>query len=113
MGHAPETRKVLRDLDKALARSGEASGESLTWTCQEQTVIDQIATVLDRKAQFLALYTDTDDVKTKLKISAELRLLEQSACRLITSVKTEMAEPPSIRSIKASRAAHVRWSKNA
>ena len=69
----------------------------------------QISSILDRKAEFLQLYETAEDVKAKLKISAEIRLLEQSAARLIRGIETDITEPAGLRTIKARGAARARW----
>ena len=110
--HAPETRKVLRDLDKELAAAGAASGRDLGWTAQEQAILGQIASILDRKAEFLTSYAEATDLKVRLKISSELRLLEQAAARLIKGIKTDIPQPESLRTIKARAAVRRRWDRD-
>lgn len=112
MAHSAEARKVLRDLDKQLAASSEQSGRTLAWNAQERAILSQISSILDRKADFLELYQATEDVKAKLKISAEIRLLEQAAARLIRGITTEIPQPPSLQTIKARRAARARWDRS-
>jgi hypothetical protein len=53
-----------------------------------------------------------DDVKAKLKLSAEIRLLEQAAARLIRGIETEIPEPASLGTIKARRVARARWGRS-
>jgi hypothetical protein len=108
MARSAEARKVLRDLDKQLAASSERSGRTLAWSAQERAVLVQVGSILDRKAEFLELYAATEDVKAKLKLSAEIRLLEQAAARLIRGIETELPQPMSLRSVKAQRAARAR-----
>ena len=52
----PETRKVLRALDRELAASSARQGRSVVWSAQEQAILAQIASILDRKADFFAEY---------------------------------------------------------
>jgi hypothetical protein len=51
----------------------------------------------------------SDDDKVRVKMSAELRLLETSLARLLKSVSTDLPAEPSLRSQKAARAANARW----
>lgn len=111
---SPEARKVLRELNKELASAGTRSGQSLVWSASEAAILGQIATILDRKHDFLAAYAAAGEIEVQLKISAELRLLEQAAARLVRLVKTDLAAAPeSSATIKARRAARVRWDRDA
>jgi len=112
MAKSSEARRILRDLDKQLAASSERSGRTLAWNAQERAILAQISSILDRKAEFLDLYEAAEDVKAKLKLSAEIRLLEQAAARLIRGIETDIPEPTSLRTIKARRAAHARWDQS-
>jgi hypothetical protein len=58
---------VLRDLDKELADASARQGRNLVWSAQEATIFGQIASLLDRKAEFSSLYDDAPDTKTKLR----------------------------------------------
>ena len=110
---SPEARKVLRELNKELASASASKGATLVWSAAEATILAQISSLLDRKAEFSGLYGDAADTKTKLKISAELRLLEQAVARLVRLVKTDLAQQESMTTVKARRAARVRWDRNA
>jgi hypothetical protein len=108
-----EARKVLRELDKELADASSRQGRNLVWSAQEATILGQIASLLDRKAEFSSLYDEAPDTKTKLKISAELRLIEQAVARLVRLVKTDLAQPESMTTVKARKAARRRWDRDA
>ena len=105
--------EMLRDLDKELAAASARQGQPLAWSAQERAILAQISSILDRKAEFLELYEAAEDTKTKLKISAEVRLLEQAAARLIRGIKTDIEPAPSLRTVKARRAARARWDRDA
>ena len=107
-----EARKVLRELDKELSAACARQGVNLVWSAAEASILAQIASVLDRKTGFLAAYEDASDVKTRLKISAEVRLLEGLAGRLVQLVKTDMAVSESTTTMKARRAANRRWERD-
>ena len=108
-----EARKTLRELDKELLQAGSRIGANLVWSAVEASILAQIASVLDRKSDFLALYEEAPDVKTRLKISAEVRLLEGLAARLVQQVKTDVAPADSRTTVKARRAANARWQRAA
>lgn len=110
---SPEGRKVLRELDKELADAGARQGVNLVWSAQEAAILAQIASALDRKHDFLAAYEAAEDVKSRLKISAEVRLLEGLAARLVRLVKTDLAQVESRKTVKARKAARVRWDRHA
>lgn len=63
------------------------------------------------KMRLFAAYEDADDLKSRLKISAEVRLLEQSAARLVSADQNGPSGIPSIRTVKARRAARARWDR--
>ena len=109
MTHSSETRKVLRQLGKELELSSNASGEKLVWTASDQLILNQISSILDRKAELSGVYAATADINVRIRLSAELRLLEQAAARLVKLVRTDLPGPESLRTVKARRAASVRW----
>jgi hypothetical protein len=109
---SPEARKVLRDLDKALASASARQGQKLVWTPQEASILVQIETILDRKHDFLAAYEVADDVKVRLKISGVILSLELASVRLMAKVKTELAAPESRTTLKARQAAVRRWDRD-
>lgn len=108
-----EARRLLRELDKDLAAASVRQGQAVVWSPQEQAILAQIASILDRKADFLKAYEASDEVKVRLKISAEVRLLEQAAARLVKEIKTDIPAAPTLRSRNASKAATARWSRAA
>jgi predicted unusual protein kinase regulating ubiquinone biosynthesis (AarF/ABC1/UbiB family) len=108
---SPEARRVLRELDKELAAAGVQQGRNLVWSAQESTILGQISSILDRKHDFLAVYEQSDDTKLRLKLSAEVRLLEQAAARLVKEIKTDLPPALSYTSTKAKKAADTRWNR--
>jgi hypothetical protein len=112
MRHSAPARKLLRALDDELAAAAERRGEPLEWTERDRAVLDLIAANTDRKVDLSARYTDAEDTKTRVKLSAELRLLEAALARLLRQIETE---PPVVsqRSAKARAAAHARWNRSA
>lgn len=108
MKHTPETRKLLRSLDAELAEKARELGVPLHWTERERAVLSLVAANSDRICDLSARYEEAQDVKVRLKLSAELRLLEAALARLLKQLNTEAVQQ-SPRSVKARRAANVRW----
>ncbi|MGO9382391.1 MAG: hypothetical protein ACLP4W_09910 [Mycobacterium sp.] len=100
---------MRRELDKQLAKSAAASGRPLVWSAQETAILDLISTQIDRKFDLAADYALAGEMKTRVKISAELRLLEASIARLLKQISTETPRQMSRRSQKAQAAAFARW----
>jgi hypothetical protein len=113
--HSPEAVALLAQLDEDLQKSSKRTGKTLVWTTADRQVIDLIASTVDRRADLHRLYSSLadDDIKTRIKLSAELRLIESSLARLMKMVSTEVPAPMSLRSVKAQRAANVRWARDA
>jgi hypothetical protein len=108
-----EARRVLRELDKELAASSARQRQMVVWSAQEQAILGQISSILDRKVEFLEAYEAAEEITLRLKISAEVRLLEQAAARLVKEIKTDIPAAPSLRSRNASKAARTRWDRAA
>src|ERR1700737_4591101 len=109
---SPEGRRIVRDLQRELEQASAEQGRELVFSAAESAILGQISSILDRKREFLVLYQDAEDTKVKLKISAEVRLLEQAAARLVKDVKTDIPAPPGMRTVKAQRAARARWDRS-
>jgi hypothetical protein len=73
--------------------------------------LDLISAAIDRKVDLSADYAVATDAKIRVKLSAEVRLLEAHIARLLKQVKTELPTPTSRVSEKARNAALVRWQK--
>ncbi|TVS77004.1 hypothetical protein FPZ47_26600 [Mycobacterium helveticum] len=74
--------------------------------------MDLLAAEIDRTVDLAAMYEACgDDVKLRVKLSAELRLLRQSTARMIRDSKTELPERPTSTTRKARRAANARWQR--
>jgi hypothetical protein len=109
-GHCVEALVVLAALDAELAENSVELGETLAWSAAENTVRELIADTIDRRTELLGLYQDAAGA-LKVRLSAELRLLEQSVARLLKQVKTDLPKPVSRKSQKAAQAARVRWDR--
>ena len=49
-----------------------------------------ISDEIDRKARLLEMWEESADAKVQCKLSAEVRLLEQSIARLLKLIKTDL-----------------------
>jgi hypothetical protein len=99
-------------LDTELLVASQRRGENLVWTASERAILAAISSTIDRKAWLARAYSRCgDDVKLRVKLSAELRLLETSLGRLLKQVTPDMPAAPSLRTQKAQRAARARWNR--
>jgi hypothetical protein len=110
-GHCGEAQALLAELDAELAENSAERGllDPLVWSAAERAARESIARTVDRQQDLWARYHASDDDKTRVQISGELRLLEASLSRLLKAVPTDLPAPVSIRTQKARRAADSRW----
>lgn len=114
---APKTQaaqQLIASLDGELASAAKATGRELVWSAQELDLIEMLGAAVDRRVELSAQYEqcrDRKDLGVRIKLAAELRLLEGSISRLHRQISTEVPQPRSITSIKASRAANARWDR--
>jgi hypothetical protein len=101
-------------LPKCVAAQGERRqrGQQLVWGAQELAILRQIASTFDHIPELSGLYENARAVKTKLKLSQEIRLQRQQAVRLLKEIKTDLPAAPSMRTVKARRAARARWDRS-
>jgi hypothetical protein len=109
-----EADRVLAALDAELASEAKRTGRALVWTAADREVLALIADTIDRKVDLAVLYEATPDISPRVKLSAELRLLEGSLARLLKQLKIDVPaapvrEPSHVKSARASRAAKARW----
>ena len=104
-----EARKWLLTLEKELEAGRRVSGKPLVWGAHEEQIIGQVCDQIDRKAELLAAYAAADDPALMVKLSAEARLLEMAAARLMRSISVDIPAPRSRKSEKAAAAANARW----
>jgi hypothetical protein len=109
-----ESRKVLRELDKQLAALSERTGMKWAWEPQDEAVLTLIADQIDRKVELSGAYAQAVDAKDRTRLSAEIRLLENSVARLLKQVHVdEPGPPPTYAQVQASKhartAAMKRW----
>jgi hypothetical protein len=110
---AAEAVALLDALDQDLAAAGAERGESLMWSAQDEAIRELIASAVDREVWLrAATCSSTDDLKLRMKLSAELRLTEAHRARLIRQIKTDLPAPESFRTRKARSAARARWDRS-
>jgi len=112
MPRSAESRKVLAALDAELAAASDRRGQRMVWTAAETAVLALISSTIDRKVWLRRAWSRTDDVKLRLKLSAELRLVETSLARLLKHVTPDVPAPPSLQTVKARKAANARWHRD-
>lgn len=109
MARTPEGRRIRRDLDKELESASAQAGVKLEFSASERAVLDLICDHFDRISDLKSAYQDAEEIKVRLALSTELRLLESSAARLLKQVRTDLPAPASKTSRRAQKAANTRW----
>lgn len=107
---------MLRDLDKELESASKRAHKKLEWSAAERAILGLIGDHFDRISELRAAYAsaaEDGEVKVQIKLSTELRLLEQSAARLLKQIKTDLPAPDSKTTVRARAAANTRWERNA
>lgn len=118
MARTAEARKLLRQLNADLAAAGQRSGRELEWSAQERAVLGLICDQTDRRVALADEYERADDARARVRLSAELRLLENSISRLLKGVSTDVpgGAPRRYESQASRRAQHAalqRWGRDA
>jgi hypothetical protein len=111
-----EAQALLAALDDELASAAKATGQDLVWSAQELDLIEMLGSAVDRRVELSEQYAqlrDRKDLGLRIKLAGELRLLEGSISRLHRQISTEVPQPKSLTSIKASKAARARWDREA
>jgi hypothetical protein len=67
---------MLRELDAELDEASKATGRSLVWTATDRELLTLIGDSIDRKVQLRQEYDASENVAERVKLSAEVRLLE-------------------------------------
>ncbi|WP_162269038.1 hypothetical protein [Mycolicibacterium neoaurum] len=84
----------------------------MRWSTAEATVLELLADAIDRKVVLQASWRKTTDDNLRVKLSAEIRLLETAVARYIGQIKTDLPADPSLTTTKAQRAAETRWERD-
>lgn len=114
MARSSDARRIRRELDKELESAGKRAGKKLEWSAAERAILDLISADFDRLSDLHDAYVaaiDMGEVKLQVKLSTEIRLLEQSAARLLKQVKTDLPPQPSKTTLRAQNAANARWDR--
>lgn len=111
MAKSKAAQRLLAALDEELAAASKAFGAELVWSAAEQQVRELLADAVDRRVELNGRYNSVEMVSLKLKIAAEIRLLDSAITRLLSQLSTEVAEPLSVTSRKAQAAARSRWDR--
>jgi uncharacterized protein YqeY len=111
IARSAEARKVLRELNAELTSTSVRTGQQLLWSADEAQILELIASTIDRKCDLTGDYEQADTPALRVKLSGELRLLENSLARLLKQVQTEVPAPMSSVSRKAQKAANTRWDR--
>lgn len=108
-------RKIKRELDVQLKAVAAATNRQLVWSPIKSTLIEQVLDSLDRKAALQEDWAAADNADARLRISAEIRLLEAHAERVLRRIVIEAPAAPSAPrrnvSQKAQAAANARWDR--
>lgn len=104
-----EAQRLIDELDAELAASAAQTGRTLSWSAAERAIIAMAADATDRRQDLAAVYEKAGDVKDKIKIGRELRLMENATARLLAKISTAAPAPETLRSVKARAAANARW----
>ena len=111
MARSAEARRVLRELHRELESASKRARKQLEFSAAERAVLALISENLDRISDLRAAYAETDEVKVRIKLSTEMRLLETNVARLLRQVKTDLPAPDSNVTLQARRASNARWDR--
>ena len=109
-----EAQALIAALDEELRAAAKATGQDLVWSAQELDLIEMLGSAVDRRVELSEQYAqlrDRKDLGLRIKLAGEIRLLEGAISRLHWQISTEVPQPKSLTSIKASRAANARWDR--
>jgi hypothetical protein len=112
-------RKLKGEPDSQLAAVNDATGRDLRWTPTESQLIEQVLDAIDRKTVLQQDWNNADDPDSRVRISAEMRLLDAHAERVLRRIvvptpepaKPQSGRPRSSTSRKAAAAAESRWNR--
>lgn len=103
--------KMIKALNDELADAGKRQGAALSWTVAEREALDILASTIDRRVRVAAMCAQSDDAKVVVKLSVELRQLDNTVVKILKTVNTEPPAAPTLTSIKARRAINTRWDR--
>ena len=102
---------MLAGLDAELAASSRRRGllRPMRWSTAEAVLRSMIADQIDRKVELQRRWISAADDQLRVKLSAEIRLLEAAVAGKLAQIKTDLPAPPSRTSEKARQAQNTRW----
>jgi hypothetical protein len=109
--HCAAAMELLARLDADLAANAKRRGIDMFWETGDIEARKILADTMDRREKVQQLWGEATDPKRVVPLSNELRQLDSAVQRLLASIKTDIAEPESLTTIKARRAASTRWDK--
>ncbi len=109
--HSKRANAIRRELHAELAAVSEQTGSELVFTAAESTLLALLMDAVDRAEDLKRDYVQADSAKTRCKLSAEIRLLEAHAERILRRIQIEAPSQESLTTIKARRAVMARWDK--
>ena len=109
--HSAAAKRLLSALDNEPAETGLHRGQQLSWTTKESEMREILAKTVDRRARVEKLCAAATDGKLIVKLSTELRQLDNTVTKLLKEIRTDVPEPESLTTIKARRAVNTRWQR--
>lgn len=104
-------QRLLAALDAELEAASKAAGADLIWSAAEEQIRELLADAVDRRDELNRRYKSIEMLSLRLKVAAEIRLLDAAIPKLLAQLSTEVPAPQSITSQKASKAANARWTR--
>lgn len=101
---------MLPELNTDLYSASQRAGQPLESTATYAELLTLIADSTDRRVDLAAHYTAAEDVKSRVKLSAELRLWEGASCS--NKSRPTFPSPKATPQSRARRAARVRWDRD-
>lgn len=103
--HKADARAFLARLDEQL------KADNVILDASEETIVEHVATSMDRRADIQLLYRKSDDIGLKLKLACEIRLIESAIARSLSQLHLDPPEAETATTRKARRAARARWDR--
>jgi hypothetical protein len=113
MGEAKSqaSQRLLAALDAELEAASKAAGADLIWSAAEEQIRELLADAVDRRDELNRRYKSIEMLSLRLKVASEIRLLDAAIPKLLAQLSTEIEQPMSVVSQKASKAANARWTR--
>jgi hypothetical protein len=110
----PEVAEIGAALDAELARACQQHGDGVEWSPQEAESIRILLDTARRRAEVRDVYLRTvaasdADPAVLVKLSGELRQLDKAVSMHYKAINADMPAQLTLTTIKARKAANVRW----